>query len=73
MSFNTLDEEERSVNARLDLGAYPELIYGGDLSRIIHYIVSLRLKHPLTSVFVQKMDFADAFRRVTLAGSAAAQ
>lgn len=72
ISFNTLEEEERSVNARLDLEKYPEPIYGGVLSRIIHYIVSLRLKYPSTSIFIQKTEFADAFRRVTLLGRAAA-
>ena len=50
----------RSVNGRLRWDALPPLSYGGRFSRVVHYVVSLRL--------IGKFDFKAAYRRVSLHG-----
>jgi hypothetical protein len=62
-----------SVNERIDMDAYPQMIYGWCLSRIIHFIVALRLRHPTTKIFIAKYDYSDAYRRIAHSASAAAQ
>ena len=62
-----------SVNKRIDMSAYVEMIYGWCLSRVIHFIVALRLAHPLLRIFIMKYDYSDAYRRVAHSPSAAAQ
>jgi hypothetical protein len=52
---------------------YVEMIYGWCLSRVIHFIVALRLAHPLLRIFIMKYDYSDAYRRVAHSPSAAAQ
>lgn len=44
------------------MDAYIEMIYGWCLSRIIHFIVALRLAHPLLRVFTVEYDYSDAYR-----------
>jgi hypothetical protein len=61
---------DKSVNSRIDLSAYPEMIYGWCLLRVIHFVVALRLAHPRTKIFVAKFDFSDAYRRICHAASA---
>jgi hypothetical protein len=62
-----------SVNKRIDMDAYVEMIYGWCLSRLIHFIVALRLAFPLLRIFIMKYDYSDAYRRVAHSPSAAAQ
>ena len=62
-----------SVNNRIDMDAYTEMIHGWCLSRIIHFIVALRLAHPLLLIFIVKYDYSDAYRRVAHSPSAAVQ
>ena len=62
-----------SVNKRIDMEAYVEMIYGWCLSRVIHFIVALRLAYPLHRIFIMKYDYSDAYRRVAHSPSAAAQ
>jgi hypothetical protein len=64
---------EASVNERIDMDAYPEMIYGWCLSRIIHFIVALRLKHPTKKIFIAKYDYSDAYRRIAHSATAAVQ
>jgi hypothetical protein len=64
---------DASVNERIDMAAYPEMIYGWCLSRIVHFIVALRLRHPTTKIFIAKYDYSDAYRRIAHSASAAAQ
>jgi hypothetical protein len=53
---------------------YPEMFYGWCISRIIHFIVALRLRYPDRSIFISKYhDYSDAYRRMAHAGSAATQ
>ena len=52
---------------------YPETIYGWRLSRVIHYIVALRLQFPDERTLTAKYNFSDAYRRVAHSPQAAAQ
>lgn len=67
------NDERNSVNERVDLERYAELIYGNCMSRILHWIVALRLAYPDKTIFIAKFDFADAYRRLHHQGSSAAQ
>ena len=49
------------------------MIYGWRLSRVIHYIIALRLKFPDERILISKYDFSDAYRRVAHSATAAAQ
>jgi hypothetical protein len=64
---------DASVNNRIDMDAYTEMIYGWCLTRLIHFIVALRLAYPLLPIFIVKYDYSDAYRRIAHAPSAAAQ
>jgi hypothetical protein len=68
-----LTSPRASVNKRIDMDEYVEMIYGWCLSRVIHFIVALRLAHPLLRIFVMKYDYSDAYRRVAHSPKAAAQ
>jgi hypothetical protein len=72
LSFS-LSKENASVNSRVNMAAYNEMIYGWCLSRIIHYVIALRQAHPQKRIFVAKYDYSDAYRRMNHAASAAAQ
>jgi hypothetical protein len=62
-----------SVNDRIDMDSYAEMVYGWCLSRVIHFIVALRLVHPTTHILISKYDFLDAYHRVTHSPLAAVQ
>jgi hypothetical protein len=72
LSFS-LTGDKVSVNSRVDMEAYPEMIYGWCLPRIIHYIVALRSQFPDQRIFISKYDYSDAYRRIAHAASAAIQ
>jgi len=60
-----------SVNGRVISKKLNPLFYGGCFSRLIHYIVDLRLRHPTTPILGGKWDFKAAYRRVSLHGDVA--
>jgi hypothetical protein len=60
-----------SVNSRVIREKLNPLFHGGCLSRIIHYIVDLRLRHPCTPILGGKSDFKAAYRRIGLHGNIA--
>jgi hypothetical protein len=62
-----------SVNKRVIRDALEPLYYGGCLLRIIHYIISLRLRYPDVKILGGKSDIKSACRRVTLNGETAAK
>ena len=72
LSFS-LKDSSASVNDRLDMEQYPEMIHGWCLLRVMHFVVALRLKHPRSRMFISKCDFSDACRRMAHAAAAAAQ
>jgi hypothetical protein len=62
-----------SVNSRIDMTAYPEMIYRWCIPRILHYIIALWLAFPDTPVLIAKYDYSDAYRRVAHSATAVAQ
>jgi len=68
-SFNVSVGE--SVNNRVLPEKLAPLYYGGCLSRIIHYIISIRLRLPDTKILGGKSDIKAAYRRVSLHGETA--
>jgi len=62
-----------SINERVDMSKYPELVYGWCMIRLIHFIVCLRLESPGDKIYIMKFDYSDAYRRISYAGRAAAQ
>lgn len=62
-----------SVNQRIDLGQYDEMIYGWCLPRLIHYIVSMRKNYPCQRILIAKFDYSDAYRRIPYSAEAAKQ
>lgn len=60
-----------SVNGRIIKDKLAPLFYGGCLSRLLHYIVDLRLRHPTVPILGAKSDFKAAYRRVSLHGNMA--
>jgi hypothetical protein len=72
LSFS-LSQEACSVNSRIDMARYNEMIYRWCLSRLIHFVIALRLAYPNQSILISKYDHSDVYRRMVHAGSAAAQ
>ena len=72
LSFS-LDDKDCSVNGRVDLLRYPEMVYGWCLPRLLHLILALRTEHPNTAIFICKYDYSDAYRRVAHSPAATAQ
>jgi hypothetical protein len=70
---HSITEEKISVNDRIDMSQYADMIYGWCLSRIIHFIVALRLRYPNRRIFLSKYDYSDAYRRVAHSAKAAVQ
>jgi hypothetical protein len=50
-----------SVNGRVLIEQLNPLFYGGCLSRLIHYIVDVRLQHPEVPILGGKSDFKPAY------------
>jgi hypothetical protein len=63
----------RSINSRIDMSAYPEMVYGWCLPRILHFLVAVRRANPTTIIFICKYDYSDAYRRIAHSAQAAAQ
>jgi hypothetical protein len=49
------------------------LFYGGCLSRLIHYILSIRSRHPTVKILGGKSDIKSACHRISLSGDTAAK
>jgi hypothetical protein len=69
----SLSGDKWSVNDRVDMSKYPEMVYGWCLLRTIHFIVCLRHDFPETKIYIAKYDYSDAYRRISHAASAAIQ
>jgi hypothetical protein len=72
LSFS-LDARDHSVNGRVDLQRYPEMVYGWCMPRILHLVSALRTQYPHTAIFICKYDYSDAYRRVAHSSRATAQ
>ncbi len=74
LSFSTDGSvDPTSINARVDMSAYVEMIYGWCLPRIIHYIVSLRARYLCLRILISKYNYSDAYRQIAHIAEAAAQ
>jgi hypothetical protein len=72
LSFS-VSQDACSVNNRIDMEQRAKMIYGWCPGPILHFIVTLRVKHPKQRIFIAKYDYSDACRRIAHAASAAAQ
>jgi hypothetical protein len=64
LSFSlTLDAA--SINDRIDMTKYPDMVYGWCFPRILHYIASLRNRNPGRRIFISKYDYSDAYKRIS--------
>ncbi len=72
LSFS-LTDENLSVNSRINMGSYVDMIYGWCINRVVHFMVALRAAHPTTKIFIAKYDYSDAYRRIAHSATAAAQ
>jgi hypothetical protein len=61
------------VNSRVKCSELLPLYYGGCLSRLLHYIVSVHLRHPKVRILGGKSDIKSAYHRVSLQGDTAAK
>ena len=62
-----------SINSRIDMSAYSEMIYGWCFPRIVQYTLALRFHHPGFRILICKYDYSDAYRRIAHSAGAAAQ
>jgi hypothetical protein len=69
----SITEDSISVNDRIDMSQYADMVYGWCLGRLIHFIVALRLRYPQQRIFISKYDYSDAYRRVAHSARAAVQ
>jgi hypothetical protein len=72
-SSNPHPAPPRSINKRVDMSMYPEMVFGWCLQRIIHFIASLRWHQPNVKILMSKYDYSDAYRRIAHSASAAPQ
>ena len=64
LSFSlTLDAA--SINDRIDMTKYPDMVYGWCLPRILHYLAALRHRNPGRKIFISKYDYSDAYKRIS--------
>jgi len=63
----------KSVNLRVIKEDLPPCMYSFVLSRILHYIVDLRYRHPQTKIFLCKFDIDSAYHQCHLSSSMASE
>ena len=74
LSFSSRTAAEPvSINIRIDMKAYAEMLYGWCMPRLTHYVLALRRKYPNLRILICKYDYSDAYRRIAHSGEAAAQ
>lgn len=74
LSFSSNKEgPNRSINSRVNMKAYAEMVYGWCFPRTLHYIASMRSHHPNQGILICKYDYSDAYRRIAHSASAATQ
>jgi hypothetical protein len=73
LSLTTSKDLPMSINSRIDMDQYPEMVYGWALPLIIHFIVALRLAAPSRTISISKYNYSDAYRRMAHSALAVAQ
>ena len=64
LSFS-ISRNDASINGRVNMSHYPEMIYGWCFNRIMHYLAALRHHHPGQKIYISKFDFSDAYKRMS--------
>jgi hypothetical protein len=72
LSFS-LTDKKISLNTRINMDAYVEIIYEWCLPRIVHYTVALCRKFLTKRIFISNYDYRDAYRQISHSASAAIQ
>jgi hypothetical protein len=63
---------DASINSRIDMSKYPDMVYGWCLQRTLHFLSALRAAHPNRKIFISKFDYSDAYKRMSQSPRAAA-
>ena len=71
LSFS-ITAEDASINSRIIIGAYPDMVYGWCLFRILHRLAAMRSRNPGVKIFLSKFDFSDAYKRISQSPRASA-
>ena len=71
LSFS-ITSEDASINSRVQIEKYPDMVYGFCLSRILHYLAALRYRNPQKKIFISKFDYSDAYKRIAQSPRASA-
>ena len=71
LSFS-LTSIDASINDRIDMSCYPDMVYGWCLPRILHYLAALRCRNPGRKIFISKYDYSDAYKRISQRAETAA-
>jgi hypothetical protein len=64
LSF-AINAEDLSINARVDMDQYPDMVYGWCFQRILHYLAALRASYPGVKIYLAKFDYSDAYKRIS--------
>jgi hypothetical protein len=68
----SITSAEASVNQRVDMSRYPDMVYGWCLSRLLHYTAALRHRYPGGKIYIAKYDYSDAYKRISQSAKTAA-
>ena len=71
LSFS-ITSEDASVNSRIDMSKYTDMVYGWCFQRILHYLAALRTNYPDQKIYMAKFDYSDAYKRISQCPSATA-
>jgi hypothetical protein len=56
--------EDASINSRVQMNRYPDMVYGWCFQRTLHYLSALRARNPEKRIFMSKFDYSDAYKRI---------
>ena len=59
--YFSITGNDTSVNSKYDMNACPEIFYGLCHTRIMYFVVALRLRFPNEKMLISKYDFVDAY------------
>lgn len=68
----SITTEDASINSRVVMNQYPDMVYGWCFQRILHYLSALRARNPETKIFMSKFDYSDAYKRISQSPKATA-
>jgi hypothetical protein len=71
LSFS-ITSDDASINSRVDMTKYADMVYGWCFSRILHYLAALRFRNPDKKIFISKFDYSDAYKRISQSPKATA-